>query len=374
MRVLHIVENLDRGAVELWLLRMLRHAKSRQVNLDWTFYCTLGEPGRIDEAVRDAGARVVRSPVPLAQKIAFVRSLRAELKRGRYDVLHAHHDLVSAVYLLAAVGLPIRERIVHVHNPDQAVLTPGPIKKAIFRAVFRRTCLLLADRIVGISKHTLTTFVKGRIRSGLDLVHYYGIDATRSEEARPDRGAFRRALSLDEHAKVFLFAGRMVPEKNPLFVVEVLSELRKLDPKVVGVFAGSGSLDGAVRQRAADLGIEPHCRYLGWRDDVPAIMACSDCFVLPHPEHPMEGFGIAVVEAQLAGLPMLLSMGIADDPLLPTARFQRLSLDSGAATWARAANQLLNEPAPSRLAARIALRQSPMDLDTALENLMALHA
>ena len=374
MKVLHVVENLDRSAVESWLLRMLRHAKSRNVSLDWTFYCTLGEPGRLDEAVRDAGARVVRSPVPIAQKTAFVRALRAELKRGRYDVLHAHHDLVSAVYLLAAAGLPIRRRIVHVHNQDEALPTPRAIKRAVFTWAFRHTCLLLADRIVGISKHTLSTFVKSRARPGVDVVHYYGIAAGPYECVQADRVAFRRGLAVDEHARILLFAGRLVPEKNPLFVVEVLAELHKLDPKIVGVFAGSGSLEGAVRQRAAELGIEPHCRHLGWRDDIPAIMACSDCFILPHPEQPKEGFGIAVVEAQLAGLPLLLSTGIPDDPLLPTARFSRLPLSAGPAAWATAAAELMAGPAPSRAEAAAALKASPMDLDRALQGLIALHA
>jgi hypothetical protein len=45
MRVVHVVENLQRGAVENWLLRMLRHARAQGRALDWTFYCALGEPG-----------------------------------------------------------------------------------------------------------------------------------------------------------------------------------------------------------------------------------------------------------------------------------------------------------------------------------------
>ena len=82
-------------------------------------------------------------------------------------------------------------------------------------------------------------------------------------------------------------------------------------------------------------------RLLGWRDDLPEIMSCSDWFILPHPEHPVEGFGLAVVEAQLAGLRMLLSRGIPDDPLLSTASFRRLALSEGPKVWAKAAMELL---------------------------------
>jgi hypothetical protein len=39
VKVIHIVENLDLGAVENWLVRMLRHARAAGIGVDWTFYC-----------------------------------------------------------------------------------------------------------------------------------------------------------------------------------------------------------------------------------------------------------------------------------------------------------------------------------------------
>jgi glycosyltransferase involved in cell wall biosynthesis len=126
--------------------------------------------------------------------------------------------------------------------------------------------------------------------------------------------------------------------------------------------------------RARELGVENSVRLLGWRNDLPEIMSCSDWFILPHPEYPMEGFGLAVVEAQLAGLRMLLSRGIPDDPLLPTACFRRLPLSGGSKEWAIAAMELLRNPAPSRAAGLAALRKSPMSMDQALAGLLGLHA
>jgi glycosyltransferase involved in cell wall biosynthesis len=371
LRVLHFVENLDLGAVETWLLRMLGHARKQQIELDWTFYCILGQPGRMDEKARALGARVIHSPVPLVKKAEFIRALRAELRRGEYDVLHCHHDIASAVYLLAALGIPIRRRIVHVHNADEVVPTGGRLKQHLYREPMRTICLLMADRIVGISNHTLDTFLGRRARRpGRDSVHYYGVDSAPFENVSADRLAFRRQWDLNENASILLFGGRLVPEKNPVFVVEVLAELRVMDPRAVAVFAGAGSQQPAVLKRARELGIENSVRMLGWRGDLPEIMSCSDWFILPHPEHPVEGFGLAVVEAQLAGLRMLLSRGIPDDPLLPTASVRRLPLTDGPNLWAKAAVELLRQPTPSRAAAIAALKESPMDMDRALEGLL----
>jgi len=373
-KVLHVVGVLDRWAVEAWLLRMLAHARHRGEPLDWSFYCAFAIEGGRDGEARALGARVIRSPVEIGDKLAFARALRAELAQGRYDVLHCHHDLISGVYLAAAAGLPIRSRLVHAHNADEAVLTPSPLKQAVLKPALRRVCLTLADKIVANSEHSLRTMLGGRpIDPARHHVNYYGIDPGPFAAAKPDRAGFRRDLGLAPDAPILLFAGRMTPEKNPVFVVDVLAALRRRIPAAVAVFAGAGDLADAVRARAEELGQTPAVRLLGWRDDVADVMCACDWFILPHPHTPMEGFGIAVVEAQLAGLRLLLSLGVSDAPILPGAAWRRLALDQGAERWAAAATELWNAPAPGRDSALAALRASPMDLDRALEDLMALH-
>jgi glycosyltransferase involved in cell wall biosynthesis len=373
-KVIHIVECVDRGAVENWLVRMLGHARARGADVDWTFYCTLDVPGSLDARAEALGARIVRSPVPVGRPLAFARALRAELKRGSYDVLHAHHDLVSGLYLAASVGLPIRRRMVHVHNADENVLTPSLLKQRIYQPLLRCACLAMADRVVGISNHTLDTFLGGRPRlPGRDMVHYYGVDPAPFEVPSGERTAFRQSLGLADDALILLFGGRITPEKNPVFAVDVLGAMAAREPRIVAVFAGTGSLEAAAKARAAEIGVADRLHLIGWRSDLAEVMCASDWFILPRPEHPMEGFGLAVVEAQLAGLRMLLSRGVPDDPLLPSAAFRRPALSAGPAAWAQAAVEMLAEPAPCRKAALRALCSSPMDMDRALDNLLRLY-
>jgi len=373
-RVLHIVENLHRGAVENWLVRMLDCAKAADITTDWTFYCSLGQPGSLDQKARNLGARVVYSPVALSRKRWFLSALREELRNGKYDVVHCHHDLMSAAYLVSAAGISLSKRIVHVHNADQSLPTPSLLKRRMLREPMRQMCLHLSDRVVGISNHALDTFLGGRPRRPeRDCVRYYGVDPTPFEKAPADRARFRRECNLPENALILLFAGRVVPEKNPVFVIDVLSRLRALEPNVFAVFAGDGSLVEDVVARAKALNMENALRILGWRSDVAEVMSCCDWFILPHPEEPREGFGLAVVEAQLAGLHLLLSQGVADDPLLPTASCRRLSLSDDPDLWARAAIELLRGPSPSRCSAIAALKNSPMDMGQALSGLLSLY-
>lgn len=362
------------NAIESWLARMHRHASRTQRYVNWHFHVQLSEPGQLEIDYPEYKSRIIRSPWPLANWYHFFREFERVCRNERFDVVHMHADLMCAPYLVAARFAGVQHLVVHVHNNDESIPTASRFKQRVYREPMRQVCLRLADHIVGISNHTLDTFLAGRARRPeRDIVLYYGVDPTPFEHVTANCRDLRRRLGLAEDALILLFGGRLVPEKNPVFVVDVLAKLRDIEPRAVAVFAGAGSMEQRLLERARELRVESSVRLLGWRHDLPEIMSCSDWFILPHPEHPMEGFGLAVVEAQLAGLRLLLSRGIADDPLLPTACFRRLHLADEPMVWAKAAVELLHKPAPSRAAALANLRESPMNMDRALEGLIDLH-
>ena len=374
-RVIHIVETLDKCAVENWLVRMMRHAEKKGIALDWTFFCLEGE-GRLASDIQNLGGQIIYATTPLSRKRAFCKELRAVLSNGKFDVLHCHQDLLSAVYLIAAFQLPIRNRIIHIHNADEVVPVSGKWKQDLLREPLRRLCWILADKLAGVSAHTIERFRLGRsLRPNRDIVHYYGIDFAAAEESvDADRDKFRREMKFSSDTTIMLFAGRIDSAKNPLFAFKVFESLAKLDPKIVAIFAGTGQLAEELVAMAADSGLNDRFRYLGWRDDARRLMACSDIFILPHVESPKEGLGLAVVEAQVAGLPVLISTGVADDPILQSSAFEKLPLSAGPGFWAKAALRLLRLPRRSTVEAANALRASPFDMDFAIKDLQNLHS
>ncbi len=343
--------------------------------LDCYYHVQLDQVGALEQDNTFLKGRAIRCRFSMSDKGALFREFFKVCRAWNFDAIHIHGDLMSAPFLLIARISCGARLIVHVHNADETMPFRSEWKKKLLRPLFRQICLRLADSIVGISNHTLDTFLAGRPRRvGRDRVHYYGIDPAPFLAARPDRAKFRQELGLAEDALILLFAGRMVPEKNPLFAVEVFAEMRKRNARVVAAFVGSGSMEQAVIARANELGVGDACRILGWRSDVPVIMSCCDWFILPRPEQPMEGLGIAVIEAQLAGLRLLLSRGIADDPLLPGSVWARLGLSEGAEKWAVQALKLLGKVPPTPQMASAQLAQSPFDMDFALTDLLNLYS
>lgn len=372
-KVLHCVERMHTTAVESWLARMFHHGIAQGQPLDWYFHVQSNLPGALESTYPELCGRILRSKWPLSRWALFFAQFYKTCRTGQYDVVHIHADLMSAPYLVMARLAGIPRVIVHVHNADENVPVRLVIKANILRALFRRICIWNANSIVGISEHTLDAFLQGRKRRPRrDVVHYYGIDPSPFQKASIDRASFRRSLGLPEDALLLLFAARLVPEKNPLFAVDVLAELKRINPNVAGVFVGTGLEENAIIERAHQLGLADSFRALGWRADVPEIMNCCDWFILPRQEAPMEGLGVAVIEAQLAGLRLLLSLGIADDALLSTACVTRLPLAAGPRSWAQAAADLQARWKPNGGETFVALARSPFDMDFALRDLVAL--
>lgn len=371
-----MVENLHTGAVENWLYRMLASSSVRNDSTyHWTFFCTLGLPGRLDDDVRRLGAEIIYSPFPIGDKRNFFLNLRKVIRDGNYDVLHCHHDFISGIYLSASLGSTVRRKIVHVHNTDEGLLTPSPAKQFLLKEPLRQTCLRLADQIVGISNETLSKFThRASAKPGRDRVVYYGVDTKPFHEPIGTGEEFRLGLGLNATAKLLLFTGRMSPLKNPLFVVEVLAELVRTEPDAVALFAGAGDLEAEVLELALRMGVADKVKVLGWRDDTATIMRLCDVMIFPRLEEPKEGLGLVLVEAQAAGLPVLASPSITEDVVVIPELFTMLPLAAGSPAWAKAVSGIFSKPKLKQTACLARIEASPFSLDAGVKSLLALYA
>jgi len=374
VRVLHIVETLNDQAVENWLLRVLRTAVRDYPHIHWTFFCVVGKRGRLDDEARALGAEVIHSPYEIGDKRRFFRSLREVMKRGRYDILHCHHDIMSAVYLAASAGLPFRKRIVHLHNTSLSLPTPSKIKTGLAREPMKQVCLRMADQIVGISKEALESLIGNRApEPGRHAVVHYAVDTARFAQDSVDRAEFRRSLGFDPTTKILLFVGRLVDYKNPQFVLDILEHLARTNAEVAAVFAGTGNRETELRERAKQRSLENRVRLLGFRDDVPELMLNSDVLLWPSVENPKEGLGLGIVEAQAAGLPILMSRSAPDEAIVVPDLVNVLTLSAGAGNWAKKAAEILNGTPISREQSLAMVESSSFSMNAGVRNLVALY-
>src|SRR5207249_3748098 len=157
-----------------------------------------------------------------------------------------------------------------------------------------------------ISKHTLRTFLRGHLtQAGRHRVLYYGHDFSDCFAGGLDASLLKKELHLPTDTRLLLFLGRLDPVKNPLGALDIFAALYERRKDLACLFAGEGDLAGAIRSRARQLGIFNQVKLLGWCDRPLALMQACDLFLFPRLERNVEGFGLAVLEAQAAGLPVL---------------------------------------------------------------------
>jgi glycosyltransferase involved in cell wall biosynthesis len=124
------------------------------------------------------------------------------------------------------------------------------------------------------------------------------------------RAAPRAELGVPAGSTVFGFVGRFEEQKG-------VRELVQAWPRVVAAFphahlalVGWGSLEGEVRQRLASA---PNVHWLGFREDIPCVMKALDVLVAPFHQ---EGFGLVLVEAMAAGVPVVAARASSSPELM----------------------------------------------------------
>jgi glycosyltransferase involved in cell wall biosynthesis len=148
-------------------------------------------------------------------------------------------------------------------------------------------------------------------------VVYYGTDHARFSPVTPEeRAAARAMLRLDDHAAVALFAGALGDRRKGFDALFDTWARLCADPSWNGTLlvAGCGRELPAWTRRAARAGLRPRVRFLGFRHDIPALLAAAD--VLVHPAR-YEAYGLSVHEAICRGIPVIVSAGAGVAERLP---------------------------------------------------------
>ncbi|TLS78403.1 glycosyltransferase family 1 protein [Mariprofundus erugo] len=375
LKVLHIVESFNGQATEKWLGQLIEEANRRGQGIDWTIFCILNRDGNQEE-IKSLGGKVMFSAYPVSRTFSFMKGLRKIVKHGKFDVVHSHHDLMSAVYFMALIGLPIGKRIIHIHNTSLSLPTSSKLKAAFLKRMFRSVCRLLADHVVGVSDPALDAFRnkvdKRKVSPEYSVIHC-GVDLSKYKIKQNIRQEFRSTLPFPSDAMIILFVGRLIDYKNPYYVLDVLVNLPENLSGTCAVFVGIGPLEAGLRKRVIEMSLQDRVVILGWRNDAFQIMQSSDLLLWPSIENPMEGLGLGVVEAQAAGLRVLMSRSVPSEAIIIPEMVDVIPLSVGPRIWAeQIARTIKRRPIESDMCLE-RVRNSSFNISNSLSSILELY-
>ena len=249
------------------------------------------------------------------------------IKKLKPDVLHAHLEVLEILYY-ARESLDGIKLLFTCHNPPEMLIgDQRPKERDACRYLLDHNDLQIIALHEEMAKQIDAMFSIDNtkvIRNGIVFDKFRNIQRSKEE--------IRKDLSVPEDAWVIGQVGRFAYQKNPEFTIDVFNELLKKEQNSYLLLIGRGKMEKELRKKAETLGINDHVHFLISRDDIPELLKAMDVFILPSR---FEGLGIVLIEAQVSGLPCVVSDNIPEEAY-QSKNITRLSLEDTKEAWANA--------------------------------------
>jgi glycosyltransferase involved in cell wall biosynthesis len=191
-------------------------------------------------------------------------------------IIHTIHGFGFHDYqpLLVRSFLLFLEKVTALITDMFIAVSQSNIKKGVARGIFPK------------QKTTL-------IRSGIELEQFSGMRGKRPEK--------KKMLGLAPRLPLITMIGCLKPQKAPLDYLEVAHQVLQ-EREACFILVGDGELREKVEKKASQLGLGHRFKLLGWRRDIPAILAATDIFCLTSL---WEGLPRVLPQAMARGIPIV---------------------------------------------------------------------
>ena len=301
LRVIHILKATGVAGAENHLLTLLPELDPEQFHVEVVI---LVEPGlSIDEfagELQSKGVQAQQVPIHANIDLGLIVRLWRIFRQLKPDILHSH--LVHADFhggvagWLARVPLLVSSR----HNDD-------PFRSVGITAFLIRLNNRIFHQFVAISKH-MRRFSEEVERIDPDKIRtvHYGLEPSSAAtiDLRADLRADLHGEFKLEPGPVLVCVARLVPQKGHIHLLRALVQVRGEVPAVRLVLLGDGTIRADLEQIVRDLALQANVCFAGWRTDAARLLGGADIFVLPSL---WEGFGLVLLEAMAASLPIVAS-------------------------------------------------------------------
>ena len=338
MRVLQVAcQGLGNGGVQSVIMNISRNLPNVQTDI----LVFTKQKGYHEDEFKELGGNIYRIPHyegdnrfrrQVDYYIRFFRILfgtyKILKKNGKYDLIHCHNDLESAICNLAAYFAGVKLRISHSHTASNKFP-----KKFILPYLYRKTLQKLMNKSsnvkLGCSQESfISIFGEKHLLKATSYIIPNSIDLKK----------FSRSESNQKEKKDFniVHVGRYENNKNQLFILELMPYILKRIDNLKLKLIGEGSYRKLLEDKIKELDLQEKVQLLASDSNVKEVLEEADLFILPSKR---EGFGIVLLEAQAMEVPCLVSNTVP--MIVDCGLCEFLSLDEDKELWADHAMKIL---------------------------------
>ena len=338
-KIAYFCHGMGLGGIESFLLNVCNNIDRTKYEITFVLAIEPEWETAHEKELRDIGIKIVHiSDLDgIKKKLYYSKSVLKLMKEEQFDIVHGNIDLLNGIVLLLAKLAGVKKRICHAHNSETQYNPQGKwriIKSAMqkaYRRIMQSLIFFAGTDFLACSEEAGRYFFNNKP----SIVVYNGIDVQEYSET------LKETKNILSPTHRIVTVGRCAPQKNPLFALEVISELRKIRGDFEYLWVGNGELLEDSKRKATALGISDIVKFVGARNDVPQILCNSDFFLF---SSAFEGLGISLIEAQFSGLNCVASSNVPE--LADIGRVTYISLEIGAKKWAEIIDKKLDEPVP----------------------------
>jgi glycosyltransferase involved in cell wall biosynthesis len=226
---------------------------------------------------------------------------------SHFSVLHYYHKKIPIIFRGDSTTL------------DDSLAFPF---RSFFRYAFLKMIYSKVDYVLSPGSASDAYFIKSGIQDANIIRAVHAVDNFRFSQFSQDDeqllDALKDKLAITTHNIVFLFAGKFIAKKNPLFLIKAFSQIAIQQQNVRLVIVGNGILESLMRQQINNLVDSIKCRIhlFPFQDQqsIKVFYRLANLYILPS-KGPGETWGLSVNEALASGTPVLVSSqcGCAQD-------------------------------------------------------------
>lgn len=299
--------------------------------------------------------KVYLAPSRKKNYVGYLKKLNEILTNNHFDVLWYNACTLSDITLLKlAYKYDVSCRIIHSHSSDNMGGKVVYLLHNIHKRLIERYA---TDYFACSDSAARFMFPSNIINNKSYRVINNAINIKKFIYNEKIRKSVRKSFNITNEIIVG-HVGRFHFEKNHKFLIEILRELLLIDNTIKLMLVGSGELKDEVLEIAAKYDVDRNIILLEQRQDVNYLLQAMDIFVFPSL---FEGVPMALIEAQAAGLPCVISDTIPQAALV-SDNVHIMSLSVSAKEWSSEIFEILRRS--TRRSDEELLQKSGFDIRT----------
>lgn len=244
-----------------------------------------------------------RSPFSI-KTIIGIFELRKRICENKYDVIYCHTPVGGFIARLAARKIRKKGTKVIYFSHGFHFFKGAPLINWLIYYPIEKLLARWTDLIITINKEDYINAKEKLKVLKVCMIDGMGIDLKRfqSVDRKCERMNIRNTLRIPQDAWVMIYLAELLPNKNQSMLLDTLKLVKERNSNTYLLLAGIDHYKGKFQEYAKKIGVYENVRFLGWRDDTEKLYAAADVCTATSIR---EGFGLNLVEALAAGIPIV---------------------------------------------------------------------